>query len=445
MEPRIQYAKASDGVSIAYWSLGEGGTPLVLLPPLAISHCSMEWRVPELAAWYHHLARDRMIVRYDLRGMGLSQRDAPDVSLEAHAGDVEAVADRLGLEEFDLASFFATGCPAIVCAAQNPDRVSRLLLWAVPVQIAPLIEGPRMQALLSLVERDWEIFTETIAHALVGWSRGSLAHEWAAFIRESLTPTEGVRMLSAIVDRDLLPLLPAVTASTLIIYSPKFPVVGDAAARQIASGLADARVVRVDDESIAPYESPSGRRAFDDFLGAGEVPMPSHATATNVLTILFTDLASSTALTQRLGDARAQELLRAHNVIVREALGAHGGSEIKHTGDGIMASFPTASGALDCAVAIQRAVAAQDDANLQVHVGLNAGEPVAEDSDLFGTAVQLARRICDQAQAAEILVSNVVRELAAGKGFLFADRGAAALKGFEDPVRLYEVRWRDES
>ena len=108
-----------------------------------------------------------------------------------------------------------------------------------------------------------------------------------------------------------------------------------------------------------------------------------------------------------------------------------------------MASFGSASGALECAVAIQRAVAGRADANLQVHVGLNAGEPVAEEFDLFGTAVQLARRICDQAQGGEILASDVVRQLAAGKGFLFGDRGEATLKGFEEPIRLYDVRWRD--
>jgi adenylate cyclase len=108
-----------------------------------------------------------------------------------------------------------------------------------------------------------------------------------------------------------------------------------------------------------------------------------------------------------------------------------------------MASFPTASGALDCAIAIEGAVADRNDPDLQVHIGVNAGEPVAEESDLFGTAVQLARRICDHAEAGQILVSNVVRELSAGKGFLFADIGDIVAKGFEDAVRLYEVRWRD--
>jgi class 3 adenylate cyclase len=189
-------------------------------------------------------------------------------------------------------------------------------------------------------------------------------------------------------------------------------------------------------------------RAILDFLdeetSSSRVDDPTGQGEAGLRTILFTDLASSTALTQRLGDTTAQELVRAHDSIVREALAGHRGTEVKHTGDGIMASFPTASGAIECAIAIQRAVAGQENAELQVRIGLNAGEPVAEESDLFGTAVQLARRICDQASPGQVLVSNVVRELAAGKGFLFSDTGEVALKGFEEPVRLFEVRWPQE-
>jgi adenylate cyclase len=188
-----------------------------------------------------------------------------------------------------------------------------------------------------------------------------------------------------------------------------------------------------------------------EFHSEGEEAKQDGGTAapSGLVTILFTDIESSSALRQQLGDVGAQELVRVHNTIVRNALGAHAGSEIKHTGDGIMASFSSALGALECAVAIQRGVAdhvaAHPEASLGVYVGLNAGEPIAEERDLFGTSVDLARRLCDQAAPGEILVSNVVRELASGKGFLFADRGAAPLKGFEDPVRLYELRWRDDA
>jgi adenylate cyclase len=190
--------------------------------------------------------------------------------------------------------------------------------------------------------------------------------------------------------------------------------------------------------------------AVNDFLSTSDHHAEERGSpirvAPGLQIILFTDMEGSTSMTQRLGDAAAQELVRAHNSIVREALRAHDGSEIKHTGDGIMAAFSSASGAIECAMAVQRACAehcaANPDSPVRVRIGLNAGEPVAEAEDLFGTAVQMASRIAARAEADQILVSDVVRQLAAGKGFLFSEEGDVALRGFEDPVRLYEVGWR---
>jgi class 3 adenylate cyclase len=163
--------------------------------------------------------------------------------------------------------------------------------------------------------------------------------------------------------------------------------------------------------------------------------------------VLFTDVEGSTALTQRLGDAKAREVLREHERIVREALRSHGGAEVKTMGDGFMASFSSATRALECAIAMQRAFAAHNESAaepIRVRTGLNAGEPIAEEEDLFGTAVNMAARICGHAEAGQILAPIVVRELAAGKQFLFADLGEIALRGFEDPVRLYDLRWRED-
>ena len=132
---------------------------------------------------------------------------------------------------------------------------------------------------------------------------------------------------------------------------------------------------------------------------------------------------------------------------MRAALESSSGSEIKHTGDGIMASFTTASAALECAIAIQRAFAQHNESAQEavlVRIGLNAGEPIAEEEDLFGTAVIMAARIAAHGAGGQILASNVIRELVAGKEFLFSDRGETALRGFEDPARLYEVRWRED-
>ena len=154
-------------------------------------------------------------------------------------------------------------------------------------------------------------------------------------------------------------------------------------------------------------------------------------------TILFTDLESSTEMTARVGDERAQELIRLHNSTVRLALRERSGVEVKHTGDGIMASFSSAQNAVAAALGIQHDLAGMD---VRARIGLNAGEPIAEDDDLFGTAVQLAARITTRARPGQVRVSDVVRQLCAGKTFEFTSVGSATLKGFDEPVTLYEVR-----
>jgi adenylate cyclase len=159
---------------------------------------------------------------------------------------------------------------------------------------------------------------------------------------------------------------------------------------------------------------------------------------------MFTDIERNTELLARLGDTAWRQLLREHEQITREQLKEHGGAEIKTIGDAFMASFASASSALECAIALQRAFEARNESArepIRVRVGLNTGEPIAEDGDLFGASVTMASRICGKAEPGQILAANVVRELAAGKRFLFADHGDVVLRGFEDPVRLYELNW----
>jgi class 3 adenylate cyclase len=160
-------------------------------------------------------------------------------------------------------------------------------------------------------------------------------------------------------------------------------------------------------------------------------------------TILFTDMEGSTNLTQRLGDARAMGVLREHDRIVGEALGQHGGSEVKHTGDGLMVAFPSVVGAIESAVQIQARIGEIDDnAGLRVRIGMAAGEPVTERKDLFGAVVQLAARLCSRAEPGSVLVSSTVHDLALGKGFVFRKRGRLSLKGFDQPVHVFEVVWQ---
>src|SRR5215467_4252975 len=165
-----------------------------------------------------------------------------------------------------------------------------------------------------------------------------------------------------------------------------------------------------------------------------------------VRTILFTDVVNSTTLTQSLGDEAALAILGVHDTIVRDALSALGGREIKHTGDGIMASFLSAAGAVRCAIQIQRELEKHGKKNsdhaLKVRVGAAAGEPVEQHNDLFGSTVQLASRLCTHAQPEQILVSNAIAELCLGKGLLFEDLGEVTLKGFGYPVRAHAASWK---
>ena len=166
-----------------------------------------------------------------------------------------------------------------------------------------------------------------------------------------------------------------------------------------------------------------------------------------IRTILFTDVVNSTTLTQSLGDDVALAVLGVHDTIVRDALSASGGREIKHTGDGIMASFVSATGAVRCAIQIQRELDKHAQANpnrsLKVRVGAAVGEPVEQHNDLFGSTVQLAARLCAHAQPEQILVSSAIAELCLGKGLLFEDLGEVALKGFNSPVRAHAAAWRN--
>lgn len=181
---------------------------------------------------------------------------------------------------------------------------------------------------------------------------------------------------------------------------------------------------------------------MEEFLGAAPHFPPGEAyEASAFRTILFTDIVGSTALTQRLGDMAAMMVLRRHDDAVRDALRGSGGSEIKHTGDGIMASFTSASRAVGCALAIQERFAelatSDMDSSIQVRIGISAGEPVTEKGDLFGTAVQLAARLCASADPGGILVSHAVRELCAGKALEFDAARDLELRGFAEAVRAY--------
>ena len=188
------------------------------------------------------------------------------------------------------------------------------------------------------------------------------------------------------------------------------------------------------------------------FLGRIEDPKP--ATSSGEITInesafriiMFTDMEGSTTITTQLGDEKSMELLRAHDAIIRNAIKNHGGSEVKHPGDGFMISFSSVSNAVECAITIQRDFNSfnneDPDIPLHIRIGLSAGEPVTEGGDLFGSTVQLAARICDHAEPKQILVTSVIQKLCIGKKLPFTNLGEITFKGFEEPEMLHEVNWQ---
>jgi class 3 adenylate cyclase len=205
-------------------------------------------------------------------------------------------------------------------------------------------------------------------------------------------------------------------------------------------GLLAEKIIEVDPEMV------------EDMMGGGTVNaagavivqgMGDDARDPGIRSVLFTDIVGSTEITQRLGDAIGMAMVNAHDRVVRAALAENGGREVKHTGDGIMASFVSAAAAVRCAARIQRELAASPAVageTIRVRIGMAAGEPVEQRNDLFGTTVQLAARLCAHAAPGEVIVSNVVAELCLGKGVQFDERGEATLKGFAQPVRVHAVR-----
>ena len=445
----VQYVMTPDGVSIAYIVRGEG-YPIIHMQGAPFSHLTLEERLANYDRYNMAISRGRRGIRFDSRGSGLSQRNVPNFSLDALSDDLIAVADRLGLERFAVCGTQSGGLVALNAYRRIPDRISHIVFIDAYANGKRYGELPQTKAFLALGRTDWELFTETLAHAFFGWDAGQQARDYARFLRECVSQEDGMRFFEDLFSEDLTGVLPSVNIPTVVMHHSRSQIPDMEEARALASRLPNTELIVLqgywnDQQDDIEVLGRSVDRLLSDTAQPSRAPAALPA-AGGLVTILFTDIEGSTALTQRLGDLKAREVFREHERITRDALTRNGGSEVKTMGDGFMASFGSASKALDCAIEMQRALAAHNanaETPIKVRIGLNAGEPIAEEEDLFGTAVITAARIAAQADGGEILVSNVVRELVAGRGFMFHDRGETVLRGFEDPVRIYEVRWRE--
>ncbi|MGH2585220.1 MAG: alpha/beta fold hydrolase [Dehalococcoidia bacterium] len=267
MEPRVQYVRTADGVSIAFWTLGEG-PPLVYLAGGPWSHVDL-WQVPECRRWYERLARNRTLVRFDMRGTGLSDRSVADFSLDALVQDVEAVVDRLGLERFTLFGAADAGPVAIAYAVRHPERVSHLILWCTMARWAD--SAHRHRDWQTLVERggpEWELMADWCALSALGWSAGEIGRSSAEHLRMSVTPETMQAATAAMMRFDVTDLLSKVGAPALVLHRRDIAWLPIEMATDLASRLPDACLTILDGDSTAPYlgDTEAIAGAIDEFL-----------------------------------------------------------------------------------------------------------------------------------------------------------------------------------
>ncbi len=348
--PPIQYARTADGASIAYTAVGEG-PPLVYLQPF--THQQLDWTVPAFDDWFTALAARHRLIRYDSRGFGLSQRTDDPLSLDTHLADLTAVVDAVGLKRFHLIGISGLGRVAIAYTLRSPERVERLALWGMTP--ARDHRPPRLRAIYALTEIDPESADYLLARGIYG-DAGALRDEAKHHYKETVPPGALQAYLEGMNEIDVMEWLPRIVRPTLVILPRDAAYSTMAALQSMAAQIPECEVLYAPGE-IYPHIGAGAEerlRLLERFFASPPADRADAADPPGFRTLMFTDLESSTALTQAVGDQAAQDVLRGHNEVVRAALEAHGGEEVKHTGDGIFAAFTPAVSAVEATTSVKR-------------------------------------------------------------------------------------------
>jgi class 3 adenylate cyclase/pimeloyl-ACP methyl ester carboxylesterase len=461
MEREVRYCTSSDGVNIAFCMEGDG--PPLFWCPIFVESFAQTDDNPSYSALMKELTERWLVIRYDQRGVGLSQRDVTDFTNETMVRDMEAIVEAAGLERFALWGSVLTGPRAITFAARHPEMVTHLILYDTFCEPYRALSIDVAKGLAGLARTNWSVAIEAIS----GMGRGAFESDpemrrvfgeiTFALARLYERSTDGhiaaEYLLAPYESWDVSGVLSEVRCPTLVVHHLSNQIFPFEAGKRIAAGIPGSRLVPQEGIWSTPMNDlVLGNRVFraiEAFLPCKEEEPPAEApAASSFRAVLFTDLVGHTEMMSRLGDERGRAVLREHEKITRDLLKQYGGTEVKAMGDGFMASFGSVAKAVECAIALQRAIVERNQQtsdpadHLRVRVGLNAGEPIEDEGDLFGATVILASRIAAKAEGGEILVADTVRGLCAGKGFMFTDHGEFVAKGFEEAVRLYEVRWR---
>lgn len=438
----IRFVTTEDGVSIAYWELGRG-KPVVILNNWSLTHAEREWTIPSIASFYVEMAQRYRVVRFDARGMGLSGEppggrgaltdSGAQQGLSTHEMglDISAVAAALELDTFALLALSVYGPVAIEYAATHSE-VSEVILCDSFAAVASSWIEPLLNAQVSLtkVEMDTgQIFSV--------WQQVVPAEEYEevlGLVRSGRLIAVGSTQNSQL-EWDAESFLARLAVPTLLLNGRKTVDRTLNDARHLAATIKGSQL-RVLEGNAPPYWSDrtATLEVIDAFLKPKmEAPQ---AETSGFRTVVFTDIVGSTEYVRGVGDETGRATVRELEQQVAALAADHGGRVVKNLGDGSLVSFGSNSSAIRFALEVQEKCS---DGPLKLRVGMAAGEPIQEDGDIHGTVVAHASRIGDLGDAGEVIVSDSVRQLAAGKGFTFEPRGEVTLKGFDEPERVWRV------
>ena len=439
MGPPTRYARSGD-VNIAYQVIGEGPFDLVYVPGW-VTNLEYGWESPLVARYYQRLASFSRLILFDKRGTGLSDR-VPNTelpTLEQRMDDVRAVMDAVGSERAAVMGHSEGGNMCVLFAATYPDRTIALVTFGIYVKRIPSPEYPwaptpeERQRWLRRLEEEWGgvVDLEDLAPSLA--LDPGFREWWSTYLRLSASPSAAVALGRMNTQIDVTAILPSVRVPTLVLHRVGDRDIRVEEARYIAEHIPGARLVELPGDDHLPW-TPDMDVALDEVEGflTGSIrpPEPDRVLAT----VLFTDIVDSTARAAHLGDRRWRETLQAHQGVVRRELERFRGREIKTTGDGFLATFDGPARAIRCAFAIRDAA---HRAGLEVRAGLHTGECETMPDDIGGIAVHIASRVVTEADRGEVLVSRTVKDLVAGSGIEFEDRGSRSLKGLDAEWQLF--------
>lgn len=436
MEAPIKYAK-SDGVHIAYRVFGDGARDMVLIPG-TLSHVEVLWELP---AWEYLLKRltsfARVIV-FDKRGQGLSDRVA-EQTLDERIGDVRAVMDAAGSKSATVYGWSEGGPMSLMFAATYPERTSSLVLYGSFASIKGGIGyAPEQYAQhLDQLSAHWGEGTLVAANAPSQVKNEAFVRGMGRLERASASPASIVALMRANYEIDVRHILPSIHLPTLIMHRVGDALVPVEQGRYLASHIPGAKYLEVPgtDHTVSDLETQDIIADEIEEFVTGERHRPE---ADRVLaTVMFTDIVGSTQRASEMGDSRWRELRGNWQDLMRKELAAYRGREVDTAGDGLLATFDGPARAVRCACSVRERVHAL---GLQVRTGLHTGECELAGDSVVGIAVHIGARIAAIAGPDEVLVSSTVKDLTAGSGLKFGDRGPHTLKGVPDDWRLFAVQ-----